>query len=234
MKDKTRILLVVGVVLACVGGLIVWGYAALTAENHRLRAALQVLVTDDPHAKGRGLAPVDRIGLSEITSKAVRDSLAKRGSRPLVLAEAEVTTREVVYVEVPAERIEGPPPELAGYWTADLPEAALSFRLPEEQFGLRLHPRTADLEIVLDDQYALHVASLDDWLLVGDVRGVTAIPRPGVWHVGGGAVWDGNWGLGVHGRIALDGWGIYAGADYVPEDDNQLRLRAGVELPVGE
>lgn len=231
MKDSTKAVLT-GAVLAVFAAAVLFIHA-LTAENHRLRAALEVLVTDDPHAKGRLLAPVDRIDLSEVMSEEVMDSLAERWASVIVRANASVTAREVVYVEVPAERIEGPPPELAGYWTADLPEAALSFRLPEEQFGLTLHPRTADLEIVLDDQYALHVASLDDWLLVGDVRGVTAISRPGLWHVGGGAVWDGNWGLGVHGRVALDGWGIYAGADYVPEDDNQLRLRAGVEIELG-
>ena len=249
MKDSIKAALT-GAVLAVFAAAVLFIHA-LTTENHRLRAELEVLVTDDPHAKGRYLAPVDRIDLSEVMSEEVMDSLAERWASVIVRADASVTAREVVYVEVPAERhdetrgfnplhkrgdkgLQPLAPDFSGYWTADLPEAALSFRLPEEQFGLRLHPRTADLEIVLDDQYALHVASLDDWLLVGDVLGVTAIPRPSVWHVGGGAVWDGDWGLGVHGRVALDGWGIYAGADYVPEDDNQLRLRAGVELPLGE
>jgi hypothetical protein len=235
VKTRTKALLaVVGLVLACAAVFAVVQYLDAVAENHRLAAALQLQVTDDPHAKGRYLAPVDRIALDEVRSKAVRDSLAKRWATPVLRADASVTTREVVYVEVPAERVEGPPPELAGYWTADLPEASLSFRLPEEKFGLTLKPRKADFEIVLDDQYALHLGSLSDWLLVGDVRGVTALPRPSVWHVGGGAVWDGRWGAGVHGRVALDGWSVYAGADYVPGDEDQVRLRAGVEFPLGE
>jgi len=170
------------VAVICLGW---WGYHWYT-EAHRALARTGVLVVDTAKAKARQLAAVADISLLEVANSDLRASLAERDARIEALATAVVYVPEVVYVDRPGTQVEGqpPPPDVSGYWTAEFPEAVVGFRLPQAAFDLRLLPWSADVEIILDDQGVLGVASLSDRLEIHDVRGIRRVPEASEWALG--------------------------------------------------